>query len=433
MAPSDAAADVILSRLLEHLAPASLFRLNWWQRTIASVPVATLSYCHQSDDMFDIPAFETLLTYRVIVTTCGVSGALRFSTMPLYFDVVIIDEASQATEGESLVPLAMCKPNGVMVLAGDIRQLGPVYRSPAYRDKDVHSSLQDRLLSSKTYMFLNTMMMNSEDATFERLLQSFVPGAHLAPIERQGMLGAFLYQNYRSNKSIFELSSRLLYADSLTQCGDEEELNSLIHWGELPNQQNFPVLTVGVEGQQKHLMDSPSYYNLEEGNKIVSLCVSLLTDANISGRVKESEIGVIAAFRQQVLLIRDLLRKSNLWSISVGSVEDFQGQEKKVILISTVLSKPMSIPEGDHIGLFGDYRRFNVAITRAIALVVVVGHPRALYKDPYFHLFLKFCAINNSYITYESLEATAQALDKSKEAALGEGCFTDNPEWRNML
>lgn len=94
--------------------------------------------------------------------------------------------------------------------------------------------------------------------------------------------------------------------------------------------------------------------------------------------------------------IRQLLRERGLAQVRVGTVDDFQGQEAHIIFISTVLSRPESLPAvpaaqapskagpaapalGDaHLGFWRNPKRFNVAITRARALLVVVGHPIVL-------------------------------------------------------
>lgn len=77
------------------------------------------------------------------------------------------------------------------------------------------------------------------------------------------------------------------------------------------------------------------------------------------------------------------------------------------MFISTVLSKPESLPdeavavataaaarEGEdlHIGFWQNPKRFNVAITRAKALLVVVGSPLVLMKDSNWRELLRFCA-----------------------------------------
>ena len=329
VAPSDAAADVILNRLSKLFPPGLLLRLNWWQRTLASVPLSTLPHCLQELDKFELPSYELILKYRVVVTTCGVAGCLKYlpdAVSEVRFDVVIIDEASQAPEYECYVPLSLCKQNGLMVLAGDVQQLGPAYRSPCFRTKDVHPSLQSRLLSSNLYKFLDTKI-NEDEVSVEQMLRS-IDQEQLQTLSKprvNKILGSFLYRNYRSHQNIFEVSSRLFYAGALRQCGEGSLVNSLVDWSNLPKDQNFPVLVHGVDGFQKSLTNSASYYNEEEAEAVCTICSSIINDPNLKERVSAMDIGVIAAFRSQVLYIRQLLRSRQLSSVNVGSVEDFQG------------------------------------------------------------------------------------------------------------
>jgi helicase MOV-10 len=65
-APSDAATDVMCIRLVSSMSNEQLLRLNWYQRSVASVPNVLLSYCHQVDGLFDIPSIDKMLKYQVI-------------------------------------------------------------------------------------------------------------------------------------------------------------------------------------------------------------------------------------------------------------------------------------------------------------------------------------------------------------------------------
>lgn len=143
----------------------------------------------------------------------------------------------------------------------------------------------------------------------------------------------------------------------------------------------------------------------------------------------------------QVQKIRLLLRERGLGAIRVGTVDDYQGQEERIIFISTTLSKPESFPppvpelfspaaadnsghqqrhEGSRIissngsnsgstwaadvGFFRNPKRFNVAITRAKALLVVVGSPAVLAADDNWRQLLRHCAARQAAWYYEVLQ-----------------------------
>ena len=59
---------------------------------------------------------------------------------------------------------------------------------------------------------------------------------------------------------------------------------------------------------------------MDQINEVVAICLELVQQTKVS----PSDIGVIAAFRQQVLKIRLQLRQQGLSNVNVGSVEDFQ-------------------------------------------------------------------------------------------------------------
>ncbi len=97
-------------------------------------------------------------------------------------------------------------------------------------------------------------------------------------------------------------------------------------------------------------------------------------------KVHQLDIGVISAYQKQTEKLRVLLRKKNLSNVKVSSVEEFQSQEKKVLFISTVRSS-RRWNEYDRkfgLGFLANKRRLNTAITRAVALLVVVGDPYIL-------------------------------------------------------
>ena len=92
--------------------------------------------------------------------------------------------------------------------------------------------------------------------------------------------------------------------------------------------------------------------------------------------------GVIAPYRQQVTKIKKALKKLDMTQLKVGNVEQFIGEERDVIIIST-LKSTVKYNEFDklfNLGFLSNHRRFNVAITRAKSLLIIVGNPDMIAK-----------------------------------------------------
>ena len=390
-APSDAAADVVCRRLIKEFDTSQILRLNYFKRTEQSVPIEIRRYCYFYENIFEVPSIDILSTFNVIVTTCVTVGALE--VLDLKFDIVMIDEASQASEIDCIIPLTLTKPGSLVVLAGDPEQLRSQNRSPIFDVMYRNESLQERLLKSPVY---SSVIDLAKTRNFSEIFG--IRANDKTKSTSSSSLGIFLTKNYRSHQSIFKLSSRLFYHSSLEEYGDKEQISRLLDFELLPNKE-MGSLFIGVIGQHSHELDSPSFYNLSELSKTVEVCRSLLSSSSV--KISTKDIGVICAFRSQILKLRILLRHEGMGAINVGDVFDFQGQEQSVIIISTVLSSRdglTSYEQNGVIGLNGDHRKFNVAVTRGACMCIVIGNPYCLLNDSIWRQYLEYCDSNNSYI-----------------------------------
>ena len=156
------------------------------------------------------------------------------------------------------------------------------------------------------------------------------------------------------------------------------------------------------------------------------------TSAAGGGRrvVSTNDIGVVTPFRAQVMHLRKRLRALGLGAIRVGTVDDYQGQEELIIIISTVIgsANPRSVKAMAH-GLISSPQRFNVAITRAKALLVIVGDPNALWEDASWRELLQYSVDHGAYrgcaqplaingIDDGSLDAFAGLLNQAAQRSL---------------
>merc|ERR1712146_731620 len=80
---------------------------------------------------------------------------------------------------------------------------------------------------------------------------------------------------------------------------------------------------------------------------------------------------------EQLQRSRNIFKSDTLWDeLEIQSVDSYQSREKELILISAVRSNP-----NGKVGFLADWRRLNVAITRAKRGIIVFGDPRTLKND----------------------------------------------------
>uniref|UniRef100_A0A8C5K0Y1 RNA helicase Mov10l1 n=1 Tax=Jaculus jaculus TaxID=51337 RepID=A0A8C5K0Y1_JACJA len=386
-APSNSAADLVCLRLHESkvLRPAAMVRVNATCRFEETIIDAIKPYCRDGEDIWKASRF------RIIITTCSSAGLFyQIGVRVGYFTHVFVDEAGQASEPECLIPLGLISDiNGQIVLAGDPMQLGPVIKSRLAMAYGLNVSMLERLMSRPAYL---------RDENAFGACGAYNP-----------LLVTKLVKNYRSHSALLALPSRLFYHRELEVCADPKVVTSLLGWEKLPKK-GFPLIFHGVRGNEAREGRSPSWFSPAEAVQVMRYCCLLAR--SVSSQVSAKDIGVITPYRKQVEKIKILLRTVDLMDIKVGSVEEFQGQEYLVIVISTVRSNEDRFEDDRYfLGFLSNSKRFNVAITRPKALLIVLGNPHVLVRDPCFGALLEYSVTNGVY-TGCDLPPELQALQK---------------------
>ncbi|XP_014748939.1 PREDICTED: putative helicase MOV-10 [Sturnus vulgaris] len=399
-APSNSATDLLCQCLIKDIAPENVYRLIASSRNYREVPTDIMPCCNWDEEQssYVYPSKESLKQYRIIITTLVTAGRLVSANFPPgFFSHVFIDECGRAVEPESVVAIAgllapmdqKTNPNGgQLVLAGDPKQLGPVLTSPLAIQHGLGTSLLERL------MLHNPLYKKSSGGYNPQFITK-------------------LLWNYRSHEAILRIPNELFYDNELKVCKrDGRDIQNLYcTWEELPKK-GFPIIFHGVCGEDQREAKSPSFFNTAEIEVVVHYLKKLLLSQGKGScpAVSPKEIGIISPYRKQVEKIRkaitsldpDLRKLPAVSHLKVGSVEEFQGQERQVILISTVrsCSTYLQFDQTFRLGFLKNPKRFNVAITRAKALLIVVGNPTVLSKDQHWHRFLRYCQEQGGYTGY---------------------------------
>ncbi|OEU15549.1 hypothetical protein FRACYDRAFT_218348 [Fragilariopsis cylindrus CCMP1102] len=141
---------------------------------------------------------------------------------------------------------------------------------------------------------------------------------------------------------------------------------------------------------------STTYRNEAEAMRVVSLIKLILSFDHKYNPDDAKKIGVVTPYNGQVHLIKSLLAndadivslaQSSSSTIEVNSVDGYQGRERDVIIFSAVRSNHQG-----NVGFLKDWRRLNVALTRAKSALLVVGDKETLADgDKNWAAFLKWC------------------------------------------
>jgi DNA replication ATP-dependent helicase Dna2 len=115
-------------------------------------------------------------------------------------------------------------------------------------------------------------------------------------------------------------------------------------------------------------------------NPAEAAAVADLVDAYADAGIDPVDVGVIAPYRAQVGEIARRVPDS----VTVDTVDRFQGSSQAVIVVSFVESEDLAGP------LFEEHRRVNVAMTRARNALALVGSRPALRSDPFYERLLEW-------------------------------------------
>ncbi|MBC7400677.1 MAG: AAA family ATPase [Mucilaginibacter sp.] len=170
-----------------------------------------------------------------------------------------------------------------------------------------------------------------------------------------------LVEQYRMNIQIMGYSSLKFYSNKLT--AHPLVANRLLKAGDKP----FTFIDTAGAGYEEQA-EGTSIVNPEEAAFIVRHIAAM--DYSVVS------IAVIAPYKEQVNLLKELLLGT---TIEVNTVDGFQGQERDVVYISLTRSNSDST-----IGFLSDYRRINVAMTRAKLKLVLVGDSATLGQTPFY-------------------------------------------------
>ncbi len=278
------------------------------------------------------------------VTSLSARG--RIPMEPGYFDLVVVDEASQCDIASALPLLYRAKRS---VIIGDPMQLRHISTLTHPRDSELqhkHGLVETRI-----------GWMYSVSSLFD-IAASIVPPESIINLR----------DHHRSHADIIGFSNDAFYEGHLRVATRYPQLKR-------PSATQPGIVWQDVSGSATRPREGGAV-NAEEARAVIDALVDLLVTRGYTGTV-----GVVTPFRAQAQLLQSMLQsRPELQAVAVradllvDTVHKFQGDERDVMFFSPVVSSGISA------GALGFLRSngnlFNVAITRARGLLHVVGDRR---------------------------------------------------------
>ena len=288
---------------------------------------------------------EERLTEQIILTSDVITSTLVGSNNKMLkgfrFDTAIIDEATQALEPANWIPITKCKK---VVLAGDPFQLSPTVKSfQAKKDGLGQTLIEKCILNDKNVHLLNVQ--------------------------------------YRMNKDIMEFSNQYFYEGKLS--AHPTNIDHKL----FPEDQIIEFVdTAGTGFEETQDAETLSRFNKGEVDILLEHMYQLIV---ATPNFDRHSIGIVSPYKEQTRLIKRTIEEDakllEFNNIDVDTIDSFQGQERDIIYIVLVRSNVKG-----EIGFLSDYRRMNVAMTRARKKLIVIGDSATIGNDKFYQSFLDY-------------------------------------------
>lgn len=289
---------------------------------------------------------------KVIAATAA--GADSSLLGDLRFDLVVLDEATQAPDPLALVALAR---GTRAVLAGDPCQLPPTVIDPGASREGLGETIFERLADSRP----ETCRM--------------------------------LVVQHRMHEALMAFPSASMYGGRLVAHASvaRHRLEDLPGVGADPERPGpWHLLDASGRGWgEERGADDPSTRNPGLAARVAEEARRVLARG-----LPPADLAIISMYDAQVRLLRDLLAPEVSAGLEIGSVDGFQGREKEAVIVDLVRSND----EGE-IGFLADTRRMNVALTRARRWLLVAGDGATLGGHPFYRAFLEHAEKSGAWLS----------------------------------
>ena len=403
---------------------------------------------------------DILVSTPILCTTLNNAGNERLKRINLSYEYLIVDEASQCVEPSCLIPL--CHNVKKLILVGDHMQLPATVFCPKATKILYNRSLFERLIDNKFPRYILTVQYRMQSNISEFISKVFYDSklinddSHIVKINKEPL---YSFINIQNNFTFFDIP----YGEELFEEGKKSYYNkNEIKFG-------FVLLKKIISLIKQQIMNYEQIKNEKKKDKTIEIVDDNDTKkddiSNNNNTIKEKEkennvinennnnseikpvldeddedkkiktllnykFAIICAYKSQVMKFREMKKSDKFFNspdindIEINTVDSFQGQERDIIIFSTVRANfkddVIALEEGEipsspdqssqsnsnngnniGIGFLNDFRRMNVGLSRAKACCFVIGHYETLKNNLYWKKLMNYCKEKNSFFEVE--------------------------------
>ncbi len=326
--------------------------------------------------------YEKVKSTRIIVSTVASAAGTNEIFEIKKFDTAIIDEASQILEPQIIGILSGVRR---FIMIGDQMQLPAIVtqsdNSLTISDEELHS--------------INLYGLNS--SLFERLIASCRKNSwHKA--------AGILKHQARMHRDLMKFPNETFYNGQLaTMPGNDWQVSSEQRF---ETESGDPLESLLAKSRLVFIAsnnESKAKLHTAEARLAANLVRTI--KAKYGPDFNDRTVGVIAPYRLQCSAIIGQMEEPLAGSVTVDTVERFQGSEREIIIISFAVNYEHQLEQmfaSAGRGAAGN-RKFNVAITRAAKHLIVIGNRQILMKNETFKSFLSHVERNGSVISIDDI------------------------------
>lgn len=292
------------------------------------------------------------------VICCTPVNARHKALQKKQFNTLFFDEASQALEAMTWIPLLKCNR---VIFSGDHFQLPPVVKSIKAKQEGLDQTILDRLTKHQS-------------------------------------VSSLLNRQYRMHEHIMQFSNAYFYNNELeADVSVKDTLLSLDENNELLSKPIELIDTAGCSFDEYQNPETLSLSNKGEAELVFKHLELLMQQYQYANETQRLDIGIISPYKEQIELIKEKSLSFNksdylINELDVKTIDGFQGEERDVIYISLVRSNPQS-----EIGFLSDIRRMNVALTRAKKKLIVIMDTATIGNHPFYKSFIEYAESHQYY------------------------------------